>query len=60
MSRIRVVLAEDGDLLRAGVMALLDGYDDIDVVGTATNLPELLAATRLHRRGHPGSSRPSR
>ena len=49
MSRIRVVLAEDGDLLRAGVMALLDGNDDIEVVGTATNLRELLAAVEEHR-----------
>jgi DNA-binding NarL/FixJ family response regulator len=49
MSRIRVVLAEDGDLLRAGVMALLDGYDDIEVVATATSLPELLAAVEEHR-----------
>ena len=44
MPQIRVVLAEDGDLLRAGVLALLDPYDDIDVVATATSLPELLAA----------------
>lgn len=49
MSPIRVVLAEDGDLLRAGVMALLGGVDDIDVVATATNLPELLAAVDQHR-----------
>lgn len=38
MSQIRVVLAEDGDLLRDGVLAPLDGFDDIDVVGTATHL----------------------
>ena len=44
MPAIRVVLAEDGDLLRAGVLALLAAYDDIDVVATATSLPELLAA----------------
>jgi CheY-like chemotaxis protein len=49
MSQIRVVLAEDGDLLRAGVLALLEGFDDIDVVATATNLPELLAAVDEHR-----------
>ena len=48
MSPISVVLAEDGDLLRAGVLALLDSYDDIDVVATATNLPELLAAVDEH------------
>ena len=49
MSRISVVLAEDGDLLRAGVLALLDSYDDIDVVATATSLPELLSAVDEHR-----------
>ena len=49
MPQIRVVLAEDGDLLRAGVLALLEGFDDIDVVATATNLPELLAAVDEHR-----------
>ena len=49
MTQIRVVLAEDGDLLRAGVLALLDGFDDIDVVATATNLPELLTAVEEHR-----------
>jgi DNA-binding NarL/FixJ family response regulator len=49
MPQIRVVLAEDGDLLRAGILALLDGYDDIDVVATATSLPELLAVVESHR-----------
>ena len=48
MRRIRMVLAEDGDLLRAGVLALLDGYDDLEVVATATSLPELLAAVDEH------------
>lgn len=49
MPPIRVVLAEDGDLLRAGILALLDAYDDIAVVATATSLPELLAAVDAHR-----------
>lgn len=48
MGRIRLVLAEDGDLLRAGVLALLDGYDDIEVLATATSLPELLGAVDEH------------
>ena len=48
MSPIRLVLAEDGDLLRAGVLALLEGYDDIDVVATATNLDELLKVVDEH------------
>lgn len=49
MPQIRVVLAEDGDLLRAGILALLEAYDDLDVVATATSLPELLAAVEAHR-----------
>ena len=49
MPQIRVVLAEDGDLLRAGILALLEAFDDIDVVATATSLPELLAAVEAHR-----------
>ena len=49
MPPIRVVLAEDGDLVRAGVLALLEGRDDIDVVATATSLPELLAAVDEHQ-----------
>ena len=49
MTRIRVVLAEDGDLLRAGILALLAACDDLDVVATATSLPELMAAVEEHR-----------
>jgi DNA-binding NarL/FixJ family response regulator len=49
MPQITVVLAEDGDLLRAGILALLEGFDDIEVVATATSLPELLAAVETHR-----------
>ena len=49
MQHIRLVLAEDGDLLRAGVLALLEAYDDIEVVATATSLPELMAAVDGHR-----------
>ena len=48
MRPIRMVLAEDGDLLRAGILALLDGYDDLEVVATATTLPELMAAVEEH------------
>jgi DNA-binding NarL/FixJ family response regulator len=48
MAPIRIVLAEDGDLLRAGVLALISAFDDLDVVATATDLPELLAAVRQH------------
>ena len=34
---IRVIVVDDHDLLREGVTACLDGYDDIEVVGTAHN-----------------------
>jgi DNA-binding NarL/FixJ family response regulator len=39
---LRVVLAEDGDLVRAGVLALLERFPEVSVVGTATSLAELL------------------
>ena len=45
---IRLVLAEDGDLLRAGILALLESYDDVEIVATATSLPELLSAVAEH------------
>lgn len=45
---IRLVLAEDGDLLRAGILALLESYDDLEIVATATSLPELLSAVAEH------------
>ena len=32
---IRVIVVDDHDLLREGVTACLNGYDDIEVVGTA-------------------------
>ncbi len=34
---IRVIVVDDHDLLREGVTACLNGYDDIEVVGTAHN-----------------------
>ena len=43
MSTIRVVLGEDNVLVREGVRALLNSYDDIDVVGVADDAPTLLA-----------------
>jgi DNA-binding NarL/FixJ family response regulator len=38
---IRIALAEDHALLREGVARLLDGEDDLELVGTATDLPSL-------------------
>ena len=40
---IRVVLGEDNVLVREGVRALLDSYEDIEVVGVAEDAPTLLA-----------------
>jgi adenylate cyclase len=45
---IRVVLGEDNVLVREGVRALLDSYDDIEVVGVAADAPSLLAAAAEH------------
>ncbi len=45
---IRVVLGEDNVLVREGVRALLDSYEDIEVVGVAADAPSLLAAATEH------------
>lgn len=46
---MRVVLAEDGDLLRAGIVALLDGMPELTTVGVAGSLPELLEVVERER-----------
>jgi DNA-binding NarL/FixJ family response regulator len=43
MARIRVVLAEDNALLREGVSRLIDLEADLELVGTAQDLPGLMA-----------------
>lgn len=45
---IRVVLGEDNVFVREGVRALLDSYDDIEVVGVAADAPSLLEAATEH------------
>jgi class 3 adenylate cyclase/FixJ family two-component response regulator len=45
---IRVVLGEDNVLVREGVRALLDSYDDIEVVGVAEDAPTLLTTAEEH------------
>jgi adenylate cyclase len=45
---IRVVLGEDNVLVREGVRALLDSYDDIEVVGAVADAPTLLDAAAEH------------
>jgi DNA-binding NarL/FixJ family response regulator len=49
MNPIRVLLADDHTLLRAGVRALLDQLPDVAVVGEATSGTEALALVEEHR-----------
>jgi DNA-binding NarL/FixJ family response regulator len=46
---IRVVLADDQELVRAGFRALLDAQDDIEVVGEAGDGDEAVELARRHR-----------
>ena len=46
---LRVVLGEDNVLVREGVRALLDSYEDIEVVGVAEDAPSLLIAAEEHK-----------
>lgn len=48
-SVIRVVLVDDHAMIRAGLEQLLDGTDDIDVVGSAANGAEALDVVRRVR-----------
>jgi DNA-binding NarL/FixJ family response regulator len=50
MGRIRVVLAEDHVLLREGLSRLVAANEDMELAGTAGDLPELIA---LIEREHP-------
>lgn len=45
---IKVVLAEDNVLLRAGVARVVDRADDLELVGEADDLPSLLGAVDEH------------
>ncbi len=45
---VRVVLAEDNALLREGLARLLDAADDLDLVGTAADLPTLERLVEEH------------
>ncbi len=49
MSRIRVVLAEDHVLLREGISRLVAANDDLELAGTAGDLPALLALIERER-----------
>ena len=45
---LRIVLGEDNVLVREGVRALLNSYEDIEVVGVAADAPSLLATAAEH------------
>jgi DNA-binding NarL/FixJ family response regulator len=45
---VRVVVADDTLLIREGVQRMLESYDDIEVVGLAGELKELLMAVQEH------------
>ena len=60
-SKIRVVLADDHAVLRAGLRALLNAEPDIEVVGEAADGAAAVEAaraspTRRHRHGHPDAA----
>jgi DNA-binding NarL/FixJ family response regulator len=42
IQRVRILLADDHAVLRSGLRLLLDGRDDMKVVGEAANGAELL------------------
>jgi DNA-binding NarL/FixJ family response regulator len=46
---IRVVIADDQGMVRAGLRSLLEGEPDIDVVSDATDGEQAIAAVRRHR-----------
>jgi len=45
---VRVVFAEDNYLVREGTAALLNSSDEVDLIGTASALDELLTAVEEH------------
>lgn len=45
---IKVVIADDQGMVRAGLRSLLEGEPDIDVVGEAADGEQALAAVRRH------------
>jgi len=49
MAVIRILIADDHTLLRAGIRALLEGLPGIEVVAEASNGQDALAAAETHR-----------
>jgi DNA-binding NarL/FixJ family response regulator len=48
MNRIRVLLADDHTLVRAGIRALLERLPEVDVVGEASDGREVLSRVKAH------------
>ena len=46
---IRVVVADDHQVVRAGLERLLDGWPNVSVVGTAADGAEAVRLTSLHQ-----------
>ncbi len=46
MSKIRVLIVDDHAMFRQGIRALLEAYDDVEIVGEATHGGEALEKTR--------------
>ena len=49
MSVLRVLLADDHNLVRAGIRALVEGIEGVTIVGEADNGREAVALAKVHR-----------
>lgn len=49
MANIRVVLADDHSVVRAGIRAMLEGIEGIEILGEASNGREALALVEQHQ-----------
>lgn len=48
-NKIRVLTVDDHPILREGIAAILDGEEDLELVGEATNGQEAIESFRIHR-----------
>ena len=48
-TKVRVLLVDDHAMVRQGLRSLLESYDDVDIVGEASNGEEALSTTELWR-----------
>ena len=55
---VRVVVADDQDLIRAGLAMILDAQPDLEVVGEAADGLQAVAVVRGHRPGRRTHGRP--